>query len=470
MTHTEDAGMARTPLLRRPWVVVASRVLAVVIIALLALVGVQREQEGNRWFDIFDEAAHFDYVLKLTYGEIPSWGSTYEQRTMLIAECMGNALTNPILNCDIKERNPKGFPPDGYNYEAQQPPLGYLAYVPGLLLSGDRDPGATLNYVRDTGGTLLLVVTSAILFALATQMRLGFFRTTLLAGITLLAPMTIHAYSTVSNDPATVIATLIFASLLLAARGRGARVATILGLIAGLVVGGTKSSAILVPAAMLLALIGFEMFARLRSNVAGRQSAARWIVALLRRTDVRFVLTSLIVSCVVTLAFTAWQSIRGSVPSGVVLHAVMGILPLVDQVQISTIVSSVANLSNNWLGASNGLVSDPQLFVALNGLLLVLVGVAFVLPNDVKAPGSQLFATTWAIVVVVFSVAWPVLLLIQGHFNFDTPQRYGLLILPLAALAATDAVRRKGRDRSVQAPRLGTEPPVMTDVATAPRT
>ncbi len=108
----------------------------------------------------------------------------------------------------------------------------------------------------------------------------------------------------------------------------------------------------------------------------------------------------------------------------------------------NTVVSSVANLSNQWLGAGNGLVHSAQFFVAVNGLMMILVGVAFVRGKGANATNARFFATTWAIVILAFSIAWPILLHFQGHFDFDTPARYGLLLLPLSALAITEGVVR----------------------------
>lgn len=428
---------------------VAVRLLGVLIIGSMALIGVQNEQAGHRWFDIFDEAAHFDYVLKLSHGDIPTWGSTYEQETMRIADCLGNAFTTPVLDCDVKEREPQNYPPNGYNYEAQQPPLAYLAYLPGLMLAGDREPGPTLNWVRDTGGTLQLLVGCALLFVIASQLRLGFWRTSLLSGIVLLAPMSVHAFSIVSNDAATTLASLAFLSLFLATRRRSTSAIVLLGAIAGLVLGATKTSAILLPAGFLAALLLLEAIRAFRERRNSAPSILEWLRTFLSRADVRFVLVALIVSLVLAVGFTLWQSARSSTPSSVVLSAVMGILPLVDAVQPETVVSSVANLSNHWLGASNGLVTSSQFFVAVNAFVLVLIGVAFARSRESDGGRSRLLASAWAVIIGVFSLAWPVLLLLQGGFNFDTPQRYGLLILPVAAVAIAGSLGfGDGRRRS----------------------
>lgn len=435
--------------LRRPIITLILRVIAIALVGASALLGIQRAQVGNTWFDVFDEAAHFDYMLKLSDGSIPSWGSVYEQETLLIASCLGSPLVPSVPDCRVTDRPPSMSPPQGYNYEAQQPPLGYLVYLPGIWLSEGAEPAARLDLVRDIGGTVQLVLACALLLGLASQLRLGFWRTAVLSAVVLLAPTTVHAFSTVSNDPATLIAALVFAALLLLGRKSPPRVALLIGLAAGLILGATKAYLVLLPLGALAALVVLDVVIKNRNIAALR--------GLVRRSDALFLLAASGAALLLAVGFTVVQSVRGTVPSGVVLSALMG-FSMSDSVNPNTVVSSVANLSNQWLGATNGLVTSPQLFTALNGGLLILVGLAFARRRHEGMTPSQFFATTWVIVILVFSVAWPVLLHFQGNFDFDTPARYGLMVLPLAALAIVDALgRRLSRARiSAEAKSIGT--------------
>ncbi len=425
--------------LRRPIITLILRVIAIALVGASALLGIQRAQVGNTWFDVFDEAAHFDYLLKLSDGSIPSWGSVYEQETLLIASCLGSPLVPSVPDCRITERPPSMSPPQGYNYEAQQPPLGYLVYLPGIWLSEGAAPAARLGLVRDIGGTVQLVLACALLLGLASQLRLGFWRTAVLSAVVLLAPTTVHAFSTVSNDPATMIAALVFAALLLLGRRFSPRVALLIGLAAGLILGATKAYLVLLPLGALAALVVLNVVIKNRNVAALR--------GLLRRSDALFLLAASGAALLLAVGFTVVQSVRGTVPSGVVLSALMG-FSMSDAVNPNTVVSSVANLSNQWLGATNGLITSPQLFVVLNGVLLVLIGVAFARRPAQATVSSRFFATTWVIIILVFSIAWPVLLHFQGNFDFDTPARYGLMVLPLAALAVTEGIGRRSGART----------------------
>ncbi|WP_345835423.1 hypothetical protein [Microbacterium sp. X-17] len=418
------------------WVLVILRIVAIFGVAAVALLGVQRDQVALPTFSVLDEAAHFDYVMKLAEGQIPAWGSTFEQETMLIADCLGDPLAAKPLDCAVRDRVPTSFPARGYSYEAQQPPLGYLFYLPGVWLSTGLSPAATLNEVRDVGGVLLVLVAGLLLFAISTQLGLRFWRTLLMSSIVLLAPLSIYAFATVSNDAATLIVSLAFISLLLAARPRGTRAAILLGAAAGVLLGATKPYTVLLPLGVLAAFLFLDWLIRNRTRAGFR--------ALFRRSDVRFVLASAAASLIVTGAFTAWQAVRGSVSSAQVLSSLLG-APKGAFVNPKTVVSSIANLANNWVGGSNGLLSVSAAFVALNAVLLILLGVAFARQRSVVTDRARLFATAWAFIVPAFGVAWPLLLVLQGGYDYDAPARYGLLILPLAAVAATEAVRRSLR-------------------------
>lgn len=420
------------------WILIVLRAIAVLGVTAAALLGVQRTQVALPTFSVLDEGAHFDYVLKLAGGSIPSWGSTYEQETMLIGDCLGDPLSTKPVDCAIKDRVAASFPAKGYSYEAQQPPLGYLFYVPGVWVSAGLGPAATLDEVRDVGGVLLLLAAAILLFAISSQLGLRFWRTVLLSSVVLLAPLSVYAFSTVSNDAGTLVVALAFVALFLTAARRGLRSALVWGGVAGLLLGATKSYNALLPMGMVAALLFLGWLVRNRSRAGFR--------AVFARSDMRFSLAAAVMSLLVTGAFTLWQSVRATVSSAQVLSALLGAPDNDVFINPKTVASSAANLANNWLGGANGLVLDGwTFFVVLNSVLLILLGVAFARPRSLVADRARLFATAWAFIVPAFAVAWPVLLFLQGHYDYDAPARYGLLILPLAAVAATEAVHRARR-------------------------
>ncbi|MFW8744857.1 hypothetical protein, partial [Mesorhizobium japonicum] len=331
----------------RAWTVVA-RIVAVLAIGVLAFIGAQRDQEGNQHFDVFDEGAHFDYVLRLSEGQIPKWGTQLSQETMLIETCLGDTYSTAADDCTVKNRDPNGFAAGGFSYEAQQPPLGYVPYLPGMYLSTGLSPAATLDLVRDLGGSVLLLLACALLFVIATKLRMGFWRTLLLSGITLLAPISIHAFSTVTNDGSTLVAALLFVAAWLVTGRWSRRGALIAGVVTGAVLGATKSYTVLLPAALVVALV-------LITLLTDRFARPAWR-SLWHRPDLRYALGSLAGSVVVAIGFLIVQSVRATTPASHVLHSLLGFAPPVSNVQARTVISSIANLTNNWLGPSDGLV------------------------------------------------------------------------------------------------------------------
>jgi hypothetical protein len=151
-----------------------------------------------------------------------------------------------------------------------------------------------------------------------------------------------------------------------------------------------------------------------------------------------------VTSFVVTIGFLLFQNVRAVVPSYQVLHALLGFADPVKVIQVKTVISSVSNLANNWLGPSDGLIRSSQpFFYVVNAAYLVVIGVALVRGwRSGSQPGPSVLMTTWALTTLAFSVAWPLLLFVQGHFDFDAPPRYGLLVLPLGATAAVWALAR----------------------------
>lgn len=433
-------GVRSEQVLRSPLIQSLARFTAAVLVGIVALLGTQYERAHNPQFDVFDEGAHFDYVSKLVEGHIPDWGSLYEQETLLIADCLGNALVSTQLDCSVRERVPEQFAPSGYSYEAQQPPLGYLVYLAGYSMSNDQPPAARLDFVRAFGGAITIGILVVLTGILAQLLALGFLRTTLMSIVVMLSPISLHAFSTVSNDAFTVVASLAFLVGLCVARRSSTKAVWFLGIVAGVVLGATKSYLVLIPAGVLLALFLIDCF-----DTRSLRTALR---AITQRAMSLFSLLSAAVGVIVTVGFAAWQTVRSPATSSEVLSALLGFRPTVDHPRLSTMISSIANLSNAWLGTGTGLAQIvPQLFVTANAALLILIGVA--LARRLRDSMARMLAISWIVVVIAFGIGWPLLLFIQGGFDFDAPTRYALCLLPLAGAAvALGIVKTTQQERS----------------------
>lgn len=420
-----------------------TRLLGVLVVAALCLIGVQWSQHGKSYFDPIDEAAHFDYAWLLAHGQIPAWGDKYSQETLLIADCLGNAFEPERVNdCSSKLRDPTQYPPEGFSYEAQQPPLGYVVYVPGALFFQGESPEKYLNFVRDSGGVALIGLCGVFLFLLSRKLRLGFWLTILLSGIIMLAPSATYAMGIVSNDGPTLVGALGFVLALVSSFMWSRRTAALIGTGIGVALGLIKSSTLLLPFGALVAIVGYALMRLVLRRSSFRQERGRG--------EMFFAGSAFVAAGVVSALFHGYQSIRETVPSGVVLHSLLGFLTT-DVIQPATVFNSIGHLMEIWGGYSNGLVTSPSFFYVINTVFLVLLGFsAWMLGSsrrgwgDVPVRAFQVVALNWITTVTVFGVSWPVLQFLQGGFNFDAAVRFGLLVLPLVGVLIAGGLRKNG--------------------------
>ena len=106
------------------------------------------DSRQNPYFDVYDEGAHFDYVVNLKNFTIPFWGTLESQDTLLIGDCLGR-VGGKQGSCETKDRDPGNFAPGGFSYQAQQPPLGYFPYI--FAETKSTSPLDTLQEMRRLG-------------------------------------------------------------------------------------------------------------------------------------------------------------------------------------------------------------------------------------------------------------------------------------------------------------------------------
>ena len=146
--------------------------ISAVVIAILVLfvsIAASSHQRHEAGFDILDEGAHYDYVVRLAHGDLPSPGDRYTQQTLRIISCVGEYGLSPH-GCAAKHRNP-ALVPDGYSYEAaQQPPLAYLPYLLTI-----RTDGSSQQALQDArwGGFIWSVVGAGLLVWVAWMLDLS---------------------------------------------------------------------------------------------------------------------------------------------------------------------------------------------------------------------------------------------------------------------------------------------------------
>ena len=389
------------------------------------------DSKNNPHFDVFDEAAHFDYVDQLRQGSIPSWGTLYGQKTILIADCLGSAFSEPG-DCSEKKRDPKLFPPSGYNYQAQQPPLGYTPYL--LHQVNEEDPLAQLTSLREFGSYFWTGLTISLIFLISIVGKLPILRVAFGSSLILLSPVFIHSISTVTNDAAVIAAVLIwvFSELLVRNFNESRWVKFYFRVFAGLIIGLTKGYLLILPFASMVISYGI---------VLGRFKWNRSKVELLNQLK-SVSLTTCFTATMVQVIFLWIQSARSITDSHLVMDSLLGFSKSTSP-RWETYLESLGNMFFLFHGRYFGVGQDLIVSELISNLVIASIAVlAFRELGSIRLsnPNSQAsilnsLALTITFSLLILAVAWPTLLFIQGGFDFPASPRYALIALPLIGLA-----------------------------------
>ncbi|HET6963791.1 MAG TPA: hypothetical protein VFH58_03400 [Acidimicrobiales bacterium] len=372
-------------------------------------------------FTGFDEQAHFDYVVHLSHGDVPGWGQLYAPDTVHILDCVG--LNRTVAQPCVTTAGPRRYPPAGYSYEAQQPPLAYVAYVP--FLRPGAAPAAQLESVR-RGGVVWLALAAILLVALAWLSDLTVPQMVLLQSACILNPMAIQAAGTVTNDSpglAAGAASMVAALLL---RRRRPAVAVPAALAVGAVLGLMKAFFLIAPLALLVGALLLERPRDVRSSPR----------AFLRRNATE--LCMVLGATISTVAFLLYQNHRATVAPSVVLRALLGgqttHLP-----RWSTLELSVEHAFT----AFQAYVPTSVLpLFAIWGVLVYGSAAGLLLNRSTsRARALRALAGGTLIAAVALDVGFPLLDYLQGHFNYYAPSRYLLPLVPILAYVVARALR-----------------------------
>ena len=153
-------------------------------------------------FSPIDEQAHFDYVERLYSHGLPAVGDALMESTLREMACRGTALPGIVTpSCDSPTFTAKDFPGEGYQYEAQQPPLYYAVTAPVAKVM---EKVAGLGPVGSARmmGVFLLIAGLLLSWHVAQLMKIP--RLTSLAGIAVmgLSPTVVYYSAIVNNDSA----------------------------------------------------------------------------------------------------------------------------------------------------------------------------------------------------------------------------------------------------------------------------
>ncbi len=376
----------------------AAVALLVVALSALALVlGSRQRTVGSLGLD---EPAHYDYVLDLRHGSIPAWGDQLGQVTLRTVSCLEDR------GCAVRDRSASAYGAGGFNYEAQQPPLAYVPFV--LLARPSLSPRAALGSAR-RGGEVWTVVSAALLAVMAWALDLDLLETAVVMAVCLLSPVAVFAGATVTNDSSALAAGAVAVLVATKARER-----PLLGAAAGILLSALKGSFVIAPAVLVVAgLLAGQRRRRQTGVIAMSATAAGGYVA-----------------------WTLVQTARQKLPSGTVLHALLG-FQTSPYPEPSTMINGLEDQLRMLLPYGTGIAG--LYFVWDVVVFGVLGGAAF----GRDGPGRP-WALAGCIGLLGAAIAVPVLDFVQGHFNFGAPARYGLPLLPMVAVVFARSLTRRG--------------------------
>jgi hypothetical protein len=317
------------------------------------------------------------------------------------------------------------YAPDGYSYEAQQPPLAYVPYA--LTAEPSAAPATALAAAR-RGGIIWTAITAALLVALGLVTELTLLELAALLCICLLSPVAVHAWATVTNDSAGVAAGAI-AVLLVARATRTKRPMIWTGLIGGLIIGLLKPTFLTAPAALLLGGLLAEVAS---SRRAGRRNLAE----LWRRHGCALMIVIGVgVSGAAWAKFQAWRAV---VPSSVVLRALLG-----GQISATfpwhTVYRGIKKQFSLWLPYRVALLYAVCNFV----LYLAVAGTVISWSRRRLTAPVRWTALSVLIGLITLPFVSKLTLYSEGHYNFVTPARYALPMLPVMAMVLVRSLPRQ---------------------------
>ncbi len=374
--------------------------------------------------DVYDEGAHYAYVIALRSGHIPAWGDTLSRGERELVDCL-SAIPAPPVPCGATPVAASKYAAQGYDYEAQQPPLGYLPYV--LTANPQARPEAALAAARH-GGMVWVALSGVLLLAFAVLDGLSLLALAALLGTCLLDPVFTYAAGTVNNDAAGVAAGAVALVAWTLSKSHP-RWGLLCGLVSGVVIGLTKGLFVVVPLALVVAAVVSEY--PVVSSLPGA-----WL-ALKRNMCV---VAMFVVACLSFIGWTILQDERAIVPPSTVLHAVLGTTH-VATLQLGTVGSGVMKLVTLFQPYYPAAPLNDIWSLAVFGVLFGTWFLPIAGPQALSVRGLSAGVLT---AILALAIGWPLLVYLQGNYNFAADARYAIPILPLAGYVVVKGCRRFG--------------------------
>ena len=401
--------------------------LCIGIVALMSTALIVSEASKPK-FDVFDEAAHYDYVQRLSKLQIPATGDKLTQNTLKMIDCTSSWNVD-VIDCRDKFREPTNYPAQGYSYESQQPPFAYLPFaVVALFKDSGQNFSSLLPFIR-LGNLFWLLVSVILLIVFSSQNRQSPPREIfILASAALLSPVVLHAFATINNDALGVAFGLAFL-VIQKIRFASPKSARNWLLAFGIGLGLAKATFLVLPGSLLVILL-YEKFFCIKSNERiGLAARRKKNLSSKNNSDfssysIYNLATILIGGCISVFGFQIIQTLRGSQSSGTVLMALQG-FALTDYPRPGRIISGFINNLHVFGSYSPSHLGEI--------LYILVIGVLFISLTRVEREISILGKTV-LFGMIFMAVFWVGFNFVAGGFDFDSQTRYMTIFVPLIAL------------------------------------
>lgn len=403
--------------------VASACVLTVVFVTLSIALGHHRRADPKMIGG--DEPAHIDYALDLRQGHIPSWGDRLNQTTLRVVAC---ANQQTPASCRAGHRNPQVAGADGFSYEAQQPPLGYVPYA--LVATPSSNPHQALVDLR-RGGMIWTAATGLVLLGLGMVEGLSLGALSVVLAVALMCPETFEWTATVTNDSAGAFAGGL--GLLAVAVSRRWRwpAASSAGLATGVVIGLLKGVFVMVPLALAIQALVMSM-----PRTGGLSRFRSW----LRTGACAFGMVG--GTLVAYGGFVLLQNERSTVPPATVLRALLGFAPAT-HLHFHAIIASFTSFTALFEPFFLPQSASTALYNIWNlAILGTVVGAIVMRRGGEHAEQSRSLGVGILAATVALSVLWPLWWFWQGYDQVAVT-RYGIPLLPLIGLLVVRATSTK---------------------------
>jgi hypothetical protein len=229
----------------------------------------------SEMFSPIDEAAHFDYVERISRGELPRQGQRLTQTTLRELACRGSELTGVRAPaCNTRHLRYDQFSAT-YQYEAQQPPTYYAVTLPIRWVLEKLGVDDQLRATRLVG---IVWLAAGLLLLWGAGRVMGIDPLPLGAGLLLIAvsPVVLYGTATVTNDVTATFAAGLIALVAALTYRRGLRRAALALFAAGFVAAACKTSN-LFPVAAVSGLFAVRAIAARAAAEGWTSTARRWL-------------------------------------------------------------------------------------------------------------------------------------------------------------------------------------------------